>query len=134
MRKAAREANKKNKKTLKEKLKLKLQNIDKKKVLTLVGVIVVGLVIIAINNYTALGLVLNKNINSEDAIHIELQTTNNKIIPFNNEVIVYNQGKMLFYDNYGRQTGTLTLEDTLDANIQTSGKYIQIVKKDKKIG
>ena len=133
MRKAAREANKKNKKTLKEKLKLKLQNIDKKKVLTLVGVIVVVLVIIAINNYTALGLVLNKNINSGDAIHIELQTTNNKIIPFNNEVIVYNQGKMLFYDNYGRQTGTLTLEDTLDADIQTSGKYIQIVNKDKKI-
>lgn len=129
MRKAAREENS-NKKKRKNLFEIKV-NIDKKKVMTLTVCALVVISIIAINNYTALGLVLNKTIDSDDAVQIELQTSNNQIIPFNNEILVYNKGKIVFYDNYGRQTGTITLDDTIEANIQTKGKYIQVINKDK---
>ena len=131
MRKAAREENS-NKKKRKNLFEIKV-NIDKKKVMTLIVCALVVISIIAINNYTALGLVLNKTIDSDDAVQIELQTSNNQIIPFNNEILVYNKGKIVFYDNYGRQTGTITLDDTIEANIQTKGKYIQVINKDKNV-
>lgn len=129
MRKALREENKNKKQKLKNK-KIKIE-LDKKKVVAIIICIVVVLVIVAINNYTSLGLVLNKNIDSEDAAKIELKTSNNKIIPYGNEVLVYNKGTITSYNNYGKQTGEITLEDTVEADILASGKYIQVINKDK---
>lgn len=129
MRKALREENKNKKQKLK-KGKIKIE-LDKKKVVAIIICIVVVLGVVAINNYTSLGLVLDKNINSEDAAKIELKTSNNKIIPYGNEVLVYNKGTITSYNNYGKQTGEITLEDTAEADILASGKYIQVINKDK---
>lgn len=122
------------KKTKPKDKKIKFSIKLSKKQIALIAVgIAVALLIIAMNNYTSLGLVLNKNIDSEDALQIELQTSNNKIIPYGNEILVYNKGKIVSYNNYGKQTGTITLEDTIEADIITSGKYIQVINKDKSL-
>lgn len=105
--------------------------IDKKKIIITAICIVSILVIIAINNYTSLGLVLNKNIDDSDTIQIELQTSNNIITPYGNEILVYNKGTITSYNNYGKQTGQIKLDDTVDAEIITAGQYIQVINKDK---
>ncbi len=119
-----------NKKQQKKQLKLEIQLDNKKITALIIGVIVIVCIIVA-NNYTSLGLVLNKNIDDEDAVQIELTTSNNKIIPFGNEILVYNKGKITNYNSNGRMTGEITLEDTIEADIHTSGKYIQVINKDK---
>lgn len=124
MRKAVDKQQKKN--TLNAKIKL-----NKKQIIIIVFVILGVLAVVVSNNYTALGLVLNKNIDSEDAVQVELQTSNNTIIPFGNEVLVYNKGSIKSYNTYGKQTGEIKLEDTIEADIQTAGKYIQVINKAK---
>jgi len=108
-------------------------NLDKKKILILVACLVVVVVIIIANNYTSLGIIFNKNITSEDAIQIELQTTIEKIIPYGNKILIYSKGKIDIYDNYGKNIETIELQDTADADISTAGKYIQVIDKDKNI-
>ena len=129
MRRAVREE-RKNKKQEKKQFNLQIK-LDRKQIITLIICIVIAICIIAINNYISLGLVLNKNIETDDAIQIELQTSNNQIIPFGDEILVYNQGAITSYNNYGRQTGVITLEDTIEAEILTAGKYIQVINKNK---
>ena len=115
---------------IKEKKKIDIK-LNKKQISTLVIVLLAIVLIVVINNYTALGLVLNKNINSDDVTTIELKTSNNKIYPYLNEVLVYNKGVITSYNSYGKATGEIVLEDTIEADIQTSGKYIQVINKDK---
>lgn len=126
----------KNNNKRKEKKLNKLKNkvvIDKKKiVVVLIGIMVI-ISIVATNNYTTLGLVLDKEIDSNDAVQIELQTTNNKIVSYGNEVLVYNNGKIITYNNYGKNTGEIKLDDVVDAEISANGKYIQVINKDKGI-
>lgn len=115
---------------IKEKKKIDIK-LNKKQISTLVIVLLAIVLIVVINNYTAFGLVLNKNINSDDVTTIELKTSNNKIYPYLNEVLVYNKGVITSYNSYGKATGEIVLEDTIEADIQTSGKYIQVINKDK---
>ena len=136
MRKAVEQKNTRRKeiKSKVEKKKIQLNiKLDKKKITALIVCAVVIVCIIIINNYITLGLVLNKNIDSEDAIQIELQTSNNEIIPFGNEILVYNKGTIISYNNYGKQTGEIKLEDTIEADILTAGQYIQVINKDKSL-
>lgn len=126
----SKETEKKSEVKKKQKLDIKL---DKKQITTLIVCVVALLVIVVINNYAALGLVLNKNIDSEDAVQVELQTSNNQIIPFGNEILLYSNGTITIYNSYGKNTGKITLEDTVEADILTSGKYIQVINKDKGI-
>ena len=138
MRKVVEEGNKRRKTTNKVKVKSRIKekkkieiNLTKKQRIGIVLGVVVVLLIICINNYTALGLVLNKNIDSNDVVEVELQTSNNQIIPFENEILVYNNGIIKSYNNYGKNTGEIIIEDTVEADIQTSGKYIQVINKDR---
>lgn len=121
-----------NKKQLNKKNKLAIK-LSQKQIIVLVISVVAILFIIAINNYTSLGLVLNKNIDSEDAIQIELKTSNNKVVPYGNEILVYNKGTITSYNNYGKITGEITIPDTIEADVNTAGNYIQIINKDKGI-
>ena len=139
MRKALAEENKR-RKLLSNKIKVKSKIKEKKKIeINLnrkqkIAIIIIALVIvfaIAINNYTSFGLVLNKNINQKDVIEVELKTSNNRIIPFGNEILVYSNGVITSYNNYGKNTGEIVIEDTADADIQTCGKYIQVINKDR---
>lgn len=142
MRRAKKEDNKRRKeKTKNEKVKLHFEDIkeniksiklDKKKLTILVVCFIVIIGIIVANNYISLGLVLNKNITSEDVIQVELANSNNKIIAYGNEILVYNKGKINIYNNYGKSTGEIILEDTANALISTADSYIQVINKDKK--
>lgn len=127
---------KKNKVRSKFKTKKKIEfnvKLDKKQRLAIVLGTIVVILIIVVNNYTSLGLVLNKNIDSEDTVQIELQTSNNKVVSYENEILVYNKGKITSYNSYGKQTGEIIIEDTIEADIQTCGKYIQVINKDKSL-
>ncbi len=115
---------------LKEKLKFNISLDTKTKKWLIVGASVI-ILIITINNYTSLGLVINKNIDIDDAVQINLQTSNNKIIPLGNEILVYNKGVITSYNNHGKNTVKITLEDSADVDITTSGEYIQVINKDK---
>ena len=116
----------------KKDIKIQLK-LDKKTIVKVVLFVIVILAIVAINNYTSIGLVLDRNISTKDAIKVELQTSNNKIIPFGNEILVYNKGKLISYNANGKSTGEIKLEDTIEADVKTCGKYIQITNKDKSI-
>lgn len=126
----------KEKQGIKSKCKKTLQlniNWDRKKITVLLIVAIIIAVIVVMNNYVALGLVINKNINSKDAIQIELQGSNNKIIPFGSEVLVYNKGTIEIYNSNGKNTGKIVIDDTIDAEILTAGQYIQVINKDKDV-
>lgn len=118
-----------------ESVKDKFKNIklDRKKIIILAICVIAIIGIIIANNYTALGLVINKNIDGKNTIQVELQTSIDKILPFGNEILVYGKGKISIYNNYGKNTETIVLEDTVDADISTSGQYIQVLNKDKNI-
>ena len=129
-------------KTKKQKIKFDISNVtqklkniklDKKQVITFLIFIIILIGIIIVNNYTALGIVINKEIDTEDAVQIELQTTIDKVLPFANGILVYSNGNIAIYNNYGRNTETIALEDTVDAHISTAGEYIQVINKDKSI-
>lgn len=113
--------------------KLKSIKLDKKKITILAACVIIIIGIIVANNYTALGIVIKKNIDSKDAVQVELQTSIDKIMSFGNEILVYSKGKIAIYNNYGKNTATIVLEDTIDADISTSGQYIQVLNKDKNI-
>lgn len=141
MRRTIQENNKRRKEKIKnEKVKFNLDNVkqkirsiklDKKKIVILVVCFITIIGIIVVNNYTALGIVINKNIDSQDAVQVELQTSIEQILPFENEILVYSKGKIEIYNNYGKNTTTILLEDTIDADISTAGEYIQVLNKDK---
>lgn len=143
MRKAVEQENKRRKEGLKKikpskknnvlnKVKVNI-NLSKKQRIAVILSALLLIVIILANNYTSLGLVLNKNITTKDAIEVELQTSNNKIIPYGTEILVYNNGIIKSYNSTGRETGQIKIEDTVEADINTSGKYIQVINKDKGI-
>lgn len=113
--------------------KLRNVKLNKKQIAVVVGFFIVLICLLVANNYTSLGLVLNKNIDSKDAIKLQLQTSIEQILPFGNEILVYSKGKIETYNNYGKSTAVIELEDTIDATISTAGEYIQIINKDKNI-
>lgn len=113
--------------------KIKSIKLDRKKIMLLVVCCITIIGIIIVNNYTALGIVINKNIDNNDAVQVELATSIEKILPFGNEILVYSKGQIIIYNNYGKSISAITLEDTVDANISTAGEYIQVLNKDKNI-
>ena len=141
MRRTVKEDNKRRKETVKkettkarfEKLKENVKNIklDKKKIKMIAIVVAVAVLLIIINNYTALGIVINKNIDSKDATEVQLQTPIKQILPFGNEVLVYSKGKIDIYNRYGKNIAEIELEDVVDVDIATAGNYIQVINKDK---
>lgn len=117
-----------------ESIKQRIKNVklDKKKLTIVAACFIVIIGIIVANNYISLGIVLNKNITSKDVIQVELTNSNNKIIEYGNEILVYNKGKINIYNNYGKNTGEIVLEDTANAIISAADSYIQVINKDKK--
>ena len=115
-----------------DKIKQKLV-LDKKKKLIFLIIGIILVVIIAVTNYTAFGLVINKKITSKNAKVVELQAIGNEIIPYEDEVLVCRKDRIDSYTKNGNLAWTITQSDIINSEIQTSGKYIQIVNKDKNI-
>jgi len=141
VRKAVEQKNKRRKETtnkvkvkskIKEKKKIEINLTKQQRIAVIVGIIIVVLIIV-VNNYTSLGLVLNKNIDSNDVVRVELQTSNNDVIAYGDKILAYNNGVITIYNSYGKKTGEIVLEDTVEADIHTSGKYIQVINKDKDV-
>ena len=133
MRKAVIEKKEKNKEKIKKvtgKLAVKIK-ISKQDIIVLILIAIVIATIILVKNYATLGIVINKNITSEDAVQIGLDTSNNKLIPFNNQILVYSDGKITSYSKHGNNNWTIELEDIVNAEIVTNGKYILVTNKDK---
>ena len=110
-----------------------LIKIDKKVIMAASFLLITIIVIIIINNYTTFGIVLNKKITNEDTNVIELKGSNNKVFPYNDKILVYNTGKLFCYNKYGKLSFEMDVEDTINAEIQISGDYIQVLNKDKNI-
>lgn len=136
MRKALREANKNNgkkdtKRKKKSKVSFKKINLNKKTKIVLIFLVVFVLLVILMKNYTTFGLVVNKNITSKDVIQVELKSSNNNIFPYKNNVLVYENGTLLCYNKHGKLKWETIIEDTLYADINVAGDFIQVINKDK---
>jgi len=105
--------------------------LTKKQILVLIAIILVVCVFFCMANYDKLGLVLNKHITDEDTIQVDLISSNNKLYAYQDEVLVVNSEGIISYNRYGKQTWELTMKGAVDDYIITSGKYVQIINKDK---
>lgn len=116
-------------------IKQKIRDIksDKKKMNILVICILIIVGVIIANNYTSLGIVVNKNIDSKDTVQVAFQTSIEKVLPFGNQVLVYGKGTISIYNNYGKKIDTIMLDDAIDSDISAAGAYIQVLNKDKNV-
>lgn len=110
--------------------KIKLDNKTK---LTILGLVIVIIIWVLIANYTTFGLVLNKKITSKDAVQVELANSNNVVLPFLDKVLIQSENTITCYSKLGNKEWEIKLEDMVNAKIATSGKYIQVINKDKNL-
>lgn len=107
--------------------------LTKKQIIWLVAIVIAIVTFICVSNYDKLGLVLNKYITDKDVIKVDLVSSNNRIYPYGDEVIVANLEGITTYNRYGNSTWELELKGAIDDEINTNGKYIQIINKDKSL-
>lgn len=141
--KEVQEKTKSNKDSNKKKKSIRLKKPDikipeflkltKKQIIWLVTIVIAIVTFVCVSNYDRLGLVLNKNITDKDVIKVDLVSSNNKIYPYGDEVIVANLEGITTYNRYGNSTWELKLKGAIDDEINTNGKYIQIINKDKSL-
>lgn len=117
-----------------KKITNKSKNINmffNKKYITIVIIIFTSLIAIYMFlNYHKLGIVFNKNISDEDVINIDMASSNNKIIEYKDEILVYNNNLMITYNKFGKKTWEKRLESTFIPTIDTAGSFIQVINKD----
>jgi len=93
-------------------------------------ILVVVLLVILVKYRHIIGITLSKDITEKDSIIIETATAENKVYPYQNEILVYSKGKLATYSRYGKKTWEYTFDETFIPEIRTAGKYIQVVNKD----
>ena len=77
-----------------------------------------------------LGITFSREITSNDCIVIENTTSDNKIYPYRNEILLYSKGKLLTYSRYGKKTWEYNFDETFIPDISIKGNYIQVANKD----
>lgn len=107
--------------------------LNKKQVMILLSLLTLLVIIVCFVNYDKLGLVLNKEIQDDDVTKIDLISSNSKIYPYKNEVLVCNYDGIVSYNEYGKQTWKLDLKGAVDDYINTAGEYLQIINHDKSL-
>ena len=134
MRRALEQKKKENKNDKKSnKRKIKKIKISKKAKIIGIFLVIVTICIILISNYTYFGLVINKNISTKDTVKVDLSSSNNETFAYNNGILIYSNGNLTFYNKNGKLNWTVEVEDTIRADINISGDYIQVINKDKNI-
>ena len=78
--------------------------LTKKQIIWLVVIVIAIVTFICVSNYDKLGLVLNKYITDKDVIKVDLVSSNNRIYPYGDEVIVANLEGITTYNRYGNST------------------------------
>lgn len=109
------------------------KNFTKKQIICAIACLSIVVICICVMNYDKLGWVLNKNISDADVVNIELISSNNKIYPYGNELLVANSDEIAIYNKYGKQTWKYELPGAIDDYITTNGKYIQVINQDKSL-
>lgn len=129
--KIANRAVQKEKKQRKEKIaseNKEKKNTDVIKYLVILAGII--LIILLFKYRHIIGITFSKEITEKDSIIIETTTSDNKVYAYQNEVLVYSKGTLTTYSRYGKKTWEYTFDETFIPEINTNGKYIQVINKD----
>ncbi len=128
------------KKALQKEKKQKQKEIEKKEkkrkkstssILKYILIIVSIIIIVLLFKYRhIIGITFSKEISEQDAIVIDIATSDNKVCAYQNEILVYSKGILTTYSRYGKKTWEYTFDETFIPEINTNGKYIQVVNKD----
>ena len=97
---------------------------------TVLFVLIVILVILLFKYRHIIGITFSKEITEADSIIIDIATSDNKVYAYQNEILMYSKGKLTTYSRYGKKTWEYTFDETFIPEINTAGKYIQVVNKD----
>ena len=133
-RKYKREENASHESEPKKKIVIKLpefKGFTKKQILIGLMIVLVLVLILILMNRAELGIVFNKNITDDDVIQVDLIGANNKMYSYYNEVLIANADGICTYNRYGRKTWELDMTSAVDCDINTSGRYLQIINSDK---
>ena len=111
----------------KEKERKKSTNNILKYILIIVSIIII---VLLFKYRHIIGITISKEISEQDAIVIDIATSDNKVCAYQNEILVYSKGTLTTYSRYGKKTWEYTFDETFIPEINTNGKYIQVVNKD----
>lgn len=129
--KIANRAVQKEKKQRKEKITKASKEEKNTSIIKYILVLAVIVLLILLFKYRhIIGITFSKEITEEDSIVIETTTADNKVYPYQNELLVYSKGKLTTYSRYGKKTWEYTFDETFIPEINTNGKYIQVINKD----
>lgn len=99
--------------------------------LILLLVIVLGIIAYYVtDNYHVLGLVINREITSEDVNVIDTMYTDNIVLAYQDKILVFQKGTLIAYNSNGTEAWSKKLEEIYTPNICTSGRYIQVTNSD----
>lgn len=97
---------------------------------TIIIVMIAILIILLFKYRHIIGITFSKEITEADSIVIDIATSDNKFYEYQNEILIYSKGKLTTYSRYGKKTWEYTFDETFIPEINTAGKYIQVINKD----
>ncbi len=118
--------------SVKTELKSKVSSFKfTKKHLIILAVIAIFIAIYFImKNYHRLGLVINKNITKDDTSVIDTMYTDNIVLDYEDNILVFQKGVLMAYNHSGKTIWSKKLDEIYTPSICTSGSYIQITNND----
>lgn len=101
------------------------------KIIKIVLIVLVIFLLVMLFKYRhIIGISLSKEITELDSIIIDIATSENKVYAYQNEILVYSKGILTTYSRYGKKTWEYRFDENFIPEINTAGKYIQVVNKD----
>lgn len=101
------------------------------KYIVILVVVVLGIcAYYVLDNYHRLGIVFNRNINSDNVNTIDTMYTDNTVVAYEDNILVFQKGTLTAYSSNGSAVWTKKLDEIYTPNIYTAGKYIQITNND----
>ncbi len=112
------------------KSKLEKFKFTKKHIIVLIVLLLgIGLYYV-MDNYHRIGLVLNKEITSEDVVLIDTMYTDNIVLDYEDKILVFQKGTLTAYNSNGNEAWSKKLDEIYTPSICTAGKYIQVTNFD----
>lgn len=113
-----------------KKLDLKILLNYKKEIFICFIIALIFFFVFILFNYHQFGLVIKKNIGLEDTTIIYTESSDNYILEYKTEILVFSSGKLYTYDKNGKKTWERQLELSYTPIINSEGNYIQVVNKE----
>lgn len=105
-------------------------NLNRKHIIALIIVIAICILFHLLNNYHIYGLNFDKTATLEDAKIIETMNTDNILKSYDKNIISLQKGVIYCYDAKGKIQWSKKLEEMYEPDINTAGKYIQVINYD----